>query len=164
MPRGSAVMVKTKRHSRDVSTADSFSSSRPWTPSLVQFVYSEAVERAFRHQYQCPDFGQPSAQLPSAIRRCRQLTPQIPRLPEIYADYVVTREHLERKRNHIARLKLELAETTVPKGYRFQRMSSSSRRFSNVLTRGRQRKQASPSLKLPPITPRLLDSADSRNS
>ena len=157
-------MVKINRNSRDITTADSLSSNRPWTPSVVQFVYSDAVERAFRHQFQCPDFGQPSAQLPSAIRRSRQPTATIPRLPEIYADYMVTREHLERKRNHIARLKRECTDTTAQKGFRFKRTSSSMRLFSNVVTRVQPRKQSTTPFKLPPITPRLLDSSCSRNS
>ena len=150
-------MTESQPHSRDTSAGCSLPGDQPWSPSVFQFVYSKAIEKAFRHQYHCNDFGQPSAKQVSAVDQTRPLTAHVRGLPEIYNEYMVTRERLERKRNHIARLKRERADAKVQKGIRLPRKASSMHRAGNASTRVRRRKQP---LKLPPISQKELDSGD----
>ena len=150
-------MTESQPHSSDISAGCSFPGDQTWSPSVFQFVYSKAVAKAFRQQYQCNDFGQPSAKQPSAVSQTRPLTAHIRGLPEIYSEYMVTRERLERKRNYIARMKRERADSKVQKGIRLPRQKSSMRRADKASTRVRRRIQP---LKLPPISQNDLDSGD----
>ena len=155
MPRVTAITAKITRHSRDVSDAGSCSGNHQLdSPVVHQFVYSKAVERAFRLQYQCDDFDQPSAKPPNILRRMRQAIARIDRLPEIYGDYMATKERLERKRNHIARLQREYADAVRQNCFLSPRRSlAMNNRFSNSQTPTRQRTQSSPWFTLPPIRP-----------
>ena len=166
MPRVNAVTAKTNTHSRDFSDVGScFGGNHQVDYSVVhQFVYSKAVERAFRRQYQCSDFGQPSAKPTNVLRRTRQPTACIDRLPEIYGDYMATKERLERKRNHIALLQREYSDAFAQNCFQSPRKSLAMNRVSNFQTRTWQQKRSSSLFTLPPITARKPPAGGSQHS
>ena len=66
---------------------------------IVKFVYSEAVERAFRRSFMCPDFG------PVYSGKPVQPSVEILKLPELYNEFQLVKGLVARKEEYIQKLR-----------------------------------------------------------
>ena len=76
----------------------------------MKFVYSEAVERAFRRRFMCTDFGPISA-------KPTQPSIEIIKLPQLYDEFQFVKGLVARKDEYIKKLKEELGDEPRPSKY-----------------------------------------------
>ena len=110
---------------------------------VIKFVYSQAVEKAFKRQYHCTQFGPVSAK--------PQFPPvEIKRLPEIYGDFLMIASLLESNHRHVEELRARgelIREKSVVK---LPKMT-----FKNTVAKLKQKKRGAITSvpKLPPLRP-----------
>lgn len=81
--------------------------------NVTRFVYSEAVEAAFRYKFLSSAFGPKIPEEEPENAPPSELSFEIPRAKELYHDFLFIRKKLESNHQHIDRLRKELGEPPV---------------------------------------------------